>query len=84
MSIPVPSVSRESRPLLQFARASVPIALAAAAVTLALLTVHSPGIAVDDRAGAAPAAPAGPTPYSELYSRIPQAPDEPEDPPPTF
>jgi hypothetical protein len=68
-------------PARTFARAAIPVIIAAASVALVVVAIRSHAVTLSEIS----AGPDQPTPYSAMESRIPQpAEGEEEPPPPTF
>jgi hypothetical protein len=73
------AAERDDDPARAFARAAIPVIIAAAAVALVVVAIRSHAVTLTE----VTAGVAEPTPYSAMESRIPQ-PQQPEDPAPTF
>jgi hypothetical protein len=81
MSMPLVSDTDDTPTVSIFARAVVPVLIAAAVTALVLVAVRAePAVGQDRTQASSPA----PTPYSDMHSRIPQPQGEPEEQPPTF
>jgi hypothetical protein len=66
-------------PVSSFAQAAVPVIIAVASVALVVVAIRSHAVTITEFT----AGPDEPTPYSAMESRIP-APQQPEEPPPSF